>query len=247
MAAASDPVVQLESKAQAAVEPKEQSGLEPEERDVLDLLGEIEGMASNAELNQALYEFRGLLPALESPKKIVDSYLALRRSEHFFATALSLVSFIIQSVRACEPGMLERVQEFIRGKPTYEADEHIPSLMLRLAMSNVANQLARDQSENLITLAADRLKLHTDKFGGDLLKVFEKLEEKELLKPTDAKLELVRKWLLDNLHRNDLASELDTYDPHRPIRLAVMTEAKRKLILLEKHIIIIFIYFIYYD
>ena len=199
-----------------------------EEQTVLELLRKIEGIASDAELKQALYEFRGLLPVLESPTRIiVDTYLALRQSD-YFSTALSLVSFVIQGVHACPPAQLEQLREYVRRNSTYEADEHYPSLTLRLAMSNIANHLMSDvDKDQLITLAAHQLGLHTDKFGGDLLKAFDTLEKRGFLDPKDSRLVLVRKWLGD-IKRKDLVEELDNYEPHRPIRVAVMKDVKRK-------------------
>ena len=203
-----------------------ESRLPPEEQNALDLLKRIEGIASNAELEQALYEFRGLLPALESPRKIVDSYLALRQSD-YFSTALSLVSFIIQCVHASQHDQLKELQDCVRKNSTYEADEHYPSLILRLTMSNIANHLIGDKRQ-IIALAAEHLNLHTDKFDGDLLKVFDMLEKRGFLDPQDSKLTLVRDWL-GVIQRKDLVEKLDKYDPHLPIRVAVMKDVKRKL------------------
>lgn len=200
--------------------------LPSEERTVVDLLKNIEGIASNAELEQALYEFRGLLPALESPRIIVDTYLALRQSD-YFSTALSLVSFVIQGVHACSATQLEQLREYVRRNSTYEADEHYPSLILRLAMSRIANQLMMSDKGQLISLAAEHLGLHTDRFSGNLLKVFDKLEKEGSLDPNDSRLALVHKWLGD-IKRNDLVEELNTYEPHRLIRVAVMKDMKRK-------------------
>ena len=211
-----------------------ESCVPPEEQTILELLKSIEGIASKEELEQALYEFRGLLPTLEAPRKIVDSYLVLRQSD-FYSTALSLVSFIIQFVHACPPEWLENIQEFIRKNTTYEADEHIPSLMLRLTLARVTNELTvhKDQADDFIQLAAKHLDLHPDKFEDaqiPVLKVFDTLEERGFIDPKDKQLALVSKWL-ENVRRNDLVKEhITSYDPHRPIRLAVMQEVKSKCI-----------------
>ena len=201
--------------------------LPSKEQTVVELLKNIEGGASNTELQQALYEFRGLLPALKSPRIIVDTYLALRQRSDYFSTALSLVSFVIQGVRACSATQLEQLREYVRRNSTYEADEHYPSLTLRLAMSNIANQLMTSDKGQLIVLAAEHLGLHTDRFSGNLLQVFDKLEKEGSLDPKDSRLVLVRKWLGD-IKRNDLVEQLNKYEPHRPIRVAVMKDVKRK-------------------
>lgn len=204
----------------------------PGEQAILELLKKIEGIASNAELEQALYEFRGLLPSLEPPRKlkIVDSYLALRQS-NYCQTALSLVSFIVQSVHACPPNWTEEIKEFIRKNTMYEADLRIPSLMLRLTLATIANQLS-GQADNFIQLASEHLHLHPDKFEGGkipVLKVFEMLEEKCLLDPKDKNLKLASKWL-EEVERHDLVEDhIANYNPYRPISLAVLKEMNSKL------------------
>lgn len=207
-----------------------ESHLPQEEQAILELLKKIEGIASKPELEQALYEFRGLLPSLEPPRKIVDSYLALRQSD-YYQTALSLVSFIIQSVYACPAEWMKEIKEFIQKNTVYEADLRIPSLMLRLTLATITNQL-NDQADNFIQLASEHLQMHPDKFeGGKLpvLKVFEMLEEKHLIDPKDKNLMLTSKWLKD-VGRDDLVIEhVANYNPYRPISLAVLKEVKSKL------------------
>ena len=62
------------------------------------------------------------------------------------------------------------------------------------------------------------------------LKVFDTLEERGFIDPKDKQLAPVSKWL-ENVWRNDLVKEhITSYDPHRPIRLAVMQEVKSKCI-----------------
>ena len=207
-----------------------ESHLPQEEQAILELLKKIEGIASKPELEQALYEFRGLLPSLEPSRKIVDSYLALRQSD-YYQTALSLVSFIIQSVYACPAEWMKEIKEFIQKNTVYEADLRIPSLMLRLTLATITNQL-NDQADNFIQLASEHLQMHPDKFeGGKLpvLKVFEMLEEKHLIDPKDKNLMLTSKWLKD-VGRDDLVIEhVANYNPYRPISLAVLKEVKSKL------------------
>lgn len=207
-----------------------ESHVPPEEQPILELLKKIEGIASKAELEQALYEFRGLLPSLEPPREIVDSYLALRQS-NYYQTALSLVSFIIQFVHACPADWMIEIKEFIRKNTMYETDLRIPSLMLRLTLARITNQLT-GQADNFIQLAAEHLQVHTDKFEDwkiPVLKVFEMLEEKHLLDPKDKNLMLASKWLKD-VGRDDLVIEhIASYNPYRPISLAVLKEMKRKL------------------
>ena len=217
-----------------AVKPMDlESHLPPEEQPILELLKKIEDIASEAELEQALYEFRGLLPSLEVPRKIVDSYLALRQSD-YCQTALSLVSFIVQSMRACSPDRLEKIRNFIRKYSTYEADERIPSLMLRLTLARVTDQLTdyEDQADNFIQLAAAHLQLHTDKIKKNVqrpvLKVFDTLEERGSINPKDTQLACVSKWL-KIVGRMDLVTKhITSYNPYLPIRLAVMKEVKSK-------------------
>jgi hypothetical protein len=205
----------------------------PEEKAILELLKKIEGIASDAELEQALYEFRGLLPSLEPPRKIVDSYLALRQSD-YYQTALSLVSFIVQSVHACPSNWTKEIKEFILKNPMYETELRSPSLMLRLTLAAITNQLT-GQADNFILLASDHLKLHPDKFEGGkipVLKVFEMLEEKRLLDPEDKNLTLASRWLKD-VERHDLVEEhIANYNPYRPISLAVLKEMTSKLALI---------------
>lgn len=207
-----------------------ESHLPQEEQAILELLIKIEGIASKPELEQALYEFRGLLPSLEPPRKIVDSYLALRQSD-YYQTALSLVSFIIQSVYACPAEWMKEIKEFIQKNTVYEADLRIPSLMLRLTLATITNQL-NDQADNFIQLASEHLQMHPDKFEGrklPVLKVFEMLEEKGLIDPKDKNLMLTSKWLKD-VGRDDLVIEhVANYNPYRPISLAVLKEVKSKL------------------
>ena len=213
-----------------------ESHLPPDEQPILEIFKKIEGIASKAELEQALYEFRGLLPSLEPSRKIVDSYLALRQSD-YYQTALSLVYYIIQSVYACPAEWMKDIKEFIQKNSMYEADLRIPSLMLRLTLATIANQLndpRNDQADNFIQLASEHLQMHPDKFeGGKLpvLKVFEVLEEKHLIDPKDKNLMLTSKWLKD-VGRNDLVIEhVANYNPYRPISLAVLKEVKSKLTL----------------
>jgi hypothetical protein len=205
----------------------------PEEKAILELLKKIEGIASDAELEQALYEFRGLLPSLEPPRKIVDSYLALRQSD-YCQTALSLVSFIVQSVHACPSDWTKEIKEFIWKNTVYQADLCIPSLMLRLTLAAISNQLT-GQADNFVQLASEHLKLHSDRFEGGkipVLKVFEKLEEERLLDPKDKKLTLASRYLKD-VGRNDLVEEhIANYNPYRPISLAVLKEMNSKLALI---------------
>lgn len=207
-----------------------ESCIPSEEQAMLELFKRVEGIASEKELEQALYEFRGLLPALEAPRKIVDSYLALRQSD-YYQTALSLVSFIVQSVHACRPDWLAKISEFIQEISTsYEADERIPSLMLRLTLAKITNQLICDdnQATNFMQLAADYLELHTDRFTDGpipVLKLFDTLEERGSIGPKDMPL-LVSEWL-KNVGRNDLVREhIDNYNPLLPIRLTVLKEMK---------------------
>lgn len=206
----------------------------PEEQVILELLKKIEGIASDAELEQALYEFRGLLPSLEPPRKIVDSYLALRQS-NYYQTALSLVLFIVQLVQACPPNWMEEIKEFIRENTIYESDLCISSLMLRLTLATITNQLSAGQADNFIRLASEHLQLHPDEFeGGNIpaLKVFEMLEEKRLLDPKDKNLKLASKWL-EEVERHDLVEDhIANYNPYRPISLAVLKEINSKLALI---------------
>ena len=202
-----------------------------EEKDVLELLEKIEDIASNAELEQALYEFRGLLPKLESPRRIVDTYLALRQSD-YFSTALSLVAFVIQCVHACPVGLLGDLQKHVRRNSTYETDEHIPSFMLRLTLADIATGLMsasdRSQAADFITLAASHLKVNADKFDGlQLLKVFDTLEKRGHLNPEDATQSLICTWLT-NIERPDLVETLKGYYPYRPIKLVVDKKVQRK-------------------
>ena len=205
----------------------------PGEQAILELLKKIEGIASDAELEQALYEFRGLLPSLEPPRKIVDSYLALRQS-NYCQTALSLVLFIVQFVQACLPNWTEEIKEFIRKNTMYESDLCIPSLMLRLTLATITNQLS-GQADNFIRLASEHLQLHPDEFEGGkipVLKVFEMLEEKCLLDPKDKHLKLASKWL-EEVERHDLVEDhIANYNPYRPISLAVLKEMNSKLALI---------------
>ena len=213
-----------------------ESSLPAVEQEVVKLLKVIEGLASKAELRLALYEFRGLLPKLESPRQIVDSYLALRQSD-YFSTAASLAYFIIQSARVYhdEQRQLNEIHKYIQKNSTYEADEHIPSLNLRLTMSKIADGFDESQTKDFITLASEHLQLHADKFDDDLLTVFDKMEECGSLDPKDAKLEPVRKWLTD-LRRLDLVKKLDEYIPYRPFRIAVMKDVKREFIWSDVHV-----------
>ena len=208
-----------------------ESHVPQEEQPILELLKKIEDIASEAELEQALYEFRGLIPSLEAPRKIVDSYLALRQS-NYCQTALSLVSFIVQSVHACSPEWLEKIRKFIRKCSAYEADERIPSLMLRLTLARVTNYLTNKQADDFIQLAAEHLQIHPDKFKKNVripvLKVFDTLEERGSVNPKDTKLAHVSKWV-EGVGRKDLVKEhITNYNPYHPIRLAVIKEVKSK-------------------
>ena len=122
----------------------------------------------------------------------------------------------------------------VKKHSAYEADERIPSFMLRLALSDIAISLMSDKSQakDFITLAANHLNVHTDKFedhrGLQMLKLFDMLEERGIIDPKDSKLPLIHSWLTD-VQRNDLLQKLGSYNPYHPIRLVVNGKVQRKL------------------
>jgi hypothetical protein len=210
---------------------------DPEEQKVLNLLKKIEkDCAGDNELAHASYELKSLVSFKEDDADcsiLTDSYTALRRSETYSSIALSLVYMIINHVMSypkLEP--LEDLRRFVNKMPTYEIQVKIPRLLLRRSLAKIALDLTESEAEDFISvaLAAEELKpLNPDRLGKSarILKLFERMEEKGLVKHTGKELPVVAR-ILNVIKRPKLIEKLDDYDPARPIWVAAVIELQGK-------------------
>ena len=208
-----------------------------EEKKVLNLLKKIEkDCASDNELAHASYELKSLVSfegddadCTVSLSILTDSYVALRQSETYSSIALSLVYMIINHVMSypkLKP--LEDLRRFVNEMPTYELQVKIPKLLLRRSLAKIALDLTESEAEDFITtaLAMEELKpLNPDRLGKSarILKLFERMEEKGLVRHTGKELPVVAR-ILDDIHRPKLMQKLGDYDPARPIWVAAVIE-----------------------
>jgi hypothetical protein len=211
----------------------------PEEKKVLNLLKRIEqDCAGDNELAHASYELKSLVSfegddADCTTSILTDSYRALRQSETYSSIALSLVYMIINHVMSypkLEP--LEDLRRFVNKMPTYEIQVKIPRLLLRRSLAKIALDLTESEAEDFISvaLAAEELKpLNPDRLGKSarILKLFERMEEKGLVKHTGKELPVVAR-ILNVIKRPKLIEKLDDYDPARPIWVAAVIELQGK-------------------
>ena len=209
----------------------------PEEQKVLNLLKKIEkDCAGDSQLAHASYELKSLVSfegddadCTVSLSILTDSYVALRQSETYSSIALSLVYMIINHVMPTpklEP--LEELQRFIHKMLTCEVEVKIPKLLLRCSLAKIAVGLTESEAEDFITvaLAAEELKsLNPDRLGKSarVFNLFERMEEKGLIKYTDKELPVVAQ-ILGDINMPMLIENLDNYDPARPIRVAAVIE-----------------------
>ena len=209
----------------------------PEEQKVLNLLKKIEkDCVGDNELAHASYELKSLVSfegddadCTISSSILTDSYVALRQSETYSSIALSLVYMIINHVMSypeLEP--LEDLRSFVNKMPTYEVQVKLPKLLLRRSLAKIALDLTESEAEDFITaaLAMKELKpLNPDRLGekGRILKLFERMEEKGLVKYTGKEFPVVVR-ILDGIKRPKLIQKLGDYDPARPIWVAAVIE-----------------------
>lgn len=213
---------------------------DPEERKVLNLLKKIErDCAGDNELAHASYELKSLVSfegddADCTVSILTDSYVALRQSETYSSIALSLVYMILNHVMPdpkLEP--LEDLQRFVRKMPTYEVEVKIPKLLLRRSLAKIAIDLTESEAEDFITLALDMEEfksLNPDRLGKSarIFNLFERMEEKGLVKYTGKELPVVAQILCD-INRPDMLTEkLDGYDPACPICVDAVIELHGK-------------------
>ena len=212
-----------------------QAGLFPEDQKVLNLLKKIEkDCVGDSELAHASYELKTLV-SIEGDGDcttiLTDSYTALRQSETYSSIALSLVYMIINHVMSypqLEP--LKDLRRYVSEIPTYEVQVKIPKLLLRRSLAKIALDLTESEAEDFITVATEELKpLNPDRLGKSarILKLFERMEERGLVKHTSKEL-LAMERLLGYINRPKLMQKLDDYDPARPIYVAALIELQSK-------------------
>lgn len=210
----------------------------PEEQKVLDLLKKIEkDCAGDNELAHATYELKALVSIQGEGDSactsiLTDSYTALRQSKCYSSIALSLMCMIVNHAMS-SPNLdpLEELRTHINKLPTYEVQVKIPKLLLRRSLAEVAYDLTESEAENFITVATEELKpFHPDRLGKSarILQLFERMEEKGLVKHTSKEIQVVAR-LLGDIRRADLKQTFKQYDPDRPICVAAMIELQRRL------------------
>ena len=208
----------------------------PDEQQILDLLKGIEkDCASDKELANIMYELKALvsLRTDDPTSTITDSYTALKQSERYSSIALSLVCMIVKHVMS-SPKPVSDVQSYISRMPTYETEVKIPRLLLRRSLGEIAHDLDKNEAKDFISVAAQELKpLNPDRLGkspGRILKLFERMEEKDLVSHTSKELPIVAQFL-GSIKRPDLIQTLKGYDPDRTIHVAVVVELQSKFLL----------------
>jgi hypothetical protein len=208
---------------------------DPEEQKILNLLKKIEKeCAGDNELAHASYELKSLVSfegddADCTASILTDSYVALRQSETYSSIALSLVYMIINHVMPdpkLEP--LEDLQRFVRRMLTYEVEVKIPKLLLRRSLAKIALDLAESEAEDFITVALDTAELKSlnpDRLGKSarIFNLFERMEEKGLIKHTGKELPVVARILCD-IKKSMLLEKLEDYNPTCPICVAAVIE-----------------------
>ena len=208
------------------------------EQKVLDLLKTIEkDCAGNDELAHVAYELKALvsIETDDSASIITDSYTALRRSERYSSIALSLVWMIINNVMSNpELNPVDELRTHIISRmSTYETQIRIPRLLLRRSLAKIANDLDKSEKEDFITVATEQLKpLNPERLGksAPIFKLFERLEERELVSHTSKELPVMARFLRD-IKRPDLVQRLDRNDLDRPICVAATIGLQSKFIL----------------
>ena len=134
----------------------------------------------------------------------------------------------VMSYPKLEP--LEELRRYVNEMPAYEVQVKIPKLILRRSLAKIALDLTESESEDFITVAAEELKpLNPDRLGKSarILKLFERMEERGLVKHTSKELPAMARFL-GYINRPKLMQKLDDYDPSRPICVAAMIELQSK-------------------
>ena len=206
----------------------------PEEQKVLDLLKRIEkDCAGDNELAHASYELKALVfierDGVDCTSILTDSYTALRKSETYSSIALSLVYMVINHAMSypakLEP--LEELRKYVSEMPSYEVQVKIPKLLLRRSLAKIAVDLTESESEDFITAALEELQpLNRDRLGksAPILKLFERMEEKGLVKHTSKELPAMERFLGHIKHFELKQKLIDEYNPTRPIFAAAVIE-----------------------
>lgn len=193
------------------------------------------------------YRFHALFPELkvcDNNKFIIkDGYMQLRKHKEYYRYALSLVIYLVEEHASKEE--ITKLVEHVKSALVYESDIRHQRLNLWRMLSNVATELNKSEGcvRRLVGYVGKELGINTDhiSIGGEYslaaaLKAFQLLEERGKLEPmlkdfpVKQRKYLYLYQLLERLHQKKLLNEVEPFNPHQPVILAVLdVESKSPL------------------